>query len=376
MNNRYQSFVPAGYPGDIVYCLEPKNLRSGDKTGLFVFMHGGDRDTPKNFPYERYIGPEGLLFPFLDDFPYITIAPSAPDAVDGKRWNRPGAMEYLNAVIDETLTRYNIDTERIIIGGHSMGGFGAFHLGQLLADRAAGVWCSSGAWLEADFRSMYGTPVYILHGKYDCASNYREAHVEPRHHDWCGVSFGRAAHELMLEYGIEHVYDEHEGGHGFRWEPSQMGVRRFLKWALKQKRQPYTPKIALVTPGGSADPVLIENPRSRWLEINESTEGEIDYDKIMLTGPNVAYTIEEFEAQSYYLAKVRHKGSRIIAENMGDNFFSVTAENVKRFSIYLGEEMGDLTKPFTVECNGVKKVCNPVPDKSTAPYLCKLVIEL
>ena len=207
----------SAYPKDNLYCLEPRGFRPEQKTGLFLFMHGGDRSTPKSAPYDNYIGPGGSLRPFLESLPFITAAPSAPDAPDGKRWKRPGCTEYMEAVIREMESRYNIDQDRIIIGGYSMGGFGAYHQGQLLADRAAGLWLAAGAWLEADFRSMLGTPVYILHGKYDCAAHYSTPHPEPRHHDWCGVSFARAAHELMLRDDIAHVYDEHDGGHAVSW---------------------------------------------------------------------------------------------------------------------------------------------------------------
>ena len=114
----------SAYPKDNLYCLEPRGFRPEQKTGLFLFMHGGDRSTPKSAPYDNYIGPGGSLRPFLESLPFITAAPSAPDAPDGKRWNRPGCTEYLEAVIRKMESRYNIDQDRIIIGGYSMGGFG------------------------------------------------------------------------------------------------------------------------------------------------------------------------------------------------------------------------------------------------------------
>ena len=366
----------SAYPKDNLYCLEPRGFRPEQKTGLFLFMHGGDRSTPKSAPYDNYIGPGGSLRPFLESLPFITAAPSAPDAPDGKRWNRPGCTEYLEAVIREMESRYNIDQDRIIIGGYSMGGCGAYHQGQLLADRAAGLWLAAGAWLEADFRSMLGTPVYILHGKYDCAAHYSTPHPEPRHHDWCGVSFARAAHELMLRDDIAHVYDEHDGGHAVSWEPTQMAVRRFVNWAVRQKRQPFAPRIALVTPRGSADPALEMRPHSRWLELNEAADGEIDFDKIMLTGPNIAHTIDELNAQSYCLTKVRHKGSRILACNDGNNHFTVTAENVKVFTIFTAPGNSDPAKPFTVECNGRKYSCRAGKSDRRPPYTAFIRVEL
>lgn len=180
----------------------------------------------------------------------------------------------------------------------------------------------------------------------------------------------------MLRDDIEHVYDEHDGGHAISWEPTQMAVRRFVNWAVRQKRRPFAPRIALVTPRGSADPALEMRPHSRWLELNEATDGEIDFDRIVLTGPNIAHTIDELNAQSYYLTKVRHKGSRILAGNEGNNHFTVTAENVKVFTIFTAPDNSDLSKPFTVECNGRKYSCRAEESDSRPPYTAFIRVEL
>ena len=180
----------------------------------------------------------------------------------------------------------------------------------------------------------------------------------------------------MLRDDIAHVYDEHDGGHAVSWEPTQMAVRRFVNWAVRQKRQPFAPRIALVTPRGSADPALEMRPHSRWLELNEAADGEIDFDKIMLTGPNIAHSIDELNAQSYSLTKVRHKGSRILACNDGNNHFTVTAENVKVFTIFTAPGNSDPAKPFTVECNGRKYSCRAGKSDRRPPYTAFIRVEL
>ena len=373
-------FSPApGRENGKIYYFVPQEVDLTKPAGLFIFMHGGDRNTPDTAPFDNYLSPEkGSLRPHIDHIPFIVAAASAPEEIDGKRWNRAAAVAALENIIADASSRALIDHDRIIIGGHSMGGFGAYHLGQIFADRAAGVWLSSGAWQIADFRSFYGTPVYILHGKYDCAASYKEFHKEPRHHDWCGVSFGRSADELMTAYGVEHVYDEHDAGHGLRWEAAQLAFRRFLKWAEKQKRQPYAAKCALITPRGSADPEMFDAPRSRYLELLEAGDGTILYDKIHQTGPNIAWTVDDLMQQDYELQTIAMAGSRIIAENCGNNHFKVSAENVKRFAIYLAPEMGDLTRPFTVDCQKHGSfTCLPepleIPEKD---YSAKIIIGL
>ena len=372
-------FSPApGRDEGNIYYFVPDKVDLNAPAGLFIFMHGGDADSPATAPFDNYLNPEtGCLRPHIDHIPFIVAAASAPREIDGKRWNRAAAVKALDAIIADACSRTLIDCDRIIIGGHSMGGFGAYHLGQIFADRAAGVWLSSGAWQIADFRSFYGTPAYILHGKYDCASSYREFHKEPRHHDWCGVSFGRSAHELMTRYDVEHVYDEHDAGHGLRWEAAQLAFRRFLKWAEQQKRQPYARKSALITPRGSADPEMHHAPRCRYLELLEAGNETILFDKIRQTGPNIAWTVDDLLQQNYELETAAISGSRIIAENCGNNHWLISAENVKRFALYLAPQMGNLTKPFTIDCqnHGIFKCNAQALDTPEKDYSARIIID-
>lgn len=369
-------FLPE-YPDRPVYAVIPRRYDPEKPIGLFFFMHGGDASSPPEQPFKLYINEKsGVLQPHIADIPFITVAPAALTAIDGKRWNRHGVVEYILAVIEDACSKFNIDRDRIILGGHSMGGFGAYHNAPLLADKLAGVLLSAGAWLEEDFRGCLGTPLYIMHGKWDCAYHYRGGHCEPRHHDWCGVSFARAAHELMLQYDIEHIYDEHTGGHSLEWEPCQLAFKRFLRWAARQKRNPYASRCAVVMPNGAKDPDLENINRSRWLEITETSPGNITLDKIVLTGPNIAWTVDELEAQSFYLSKSEHPGSRITGENLGNNRFTFTAENISSFTCRLHPEMADLSKELYFTVNGKEYRVTPEADTTHPDYTAKVQLVL
>ena len=348
------------YPDYPVYLHIPGSYDPATPVPLFFFMHGGDKNSPFEAPYRTYLDPEkGTLFPLVKDAPFVTVAPAAPTAKDGKRWNYPGSQEYIEAVIDAVRERINVDEDRMILGGHSMGGFGSYHNGTLLADRFACVLLSAGAWLETDFKAFLGTPVFILHGRYDCGANYRETHVEPRHHDWCGVSFARAAHELMLRDKVAHVYFEHDGGHGLRWEPTQMAFLNFIEYATRFKRDPYPKRCAVISPGGSADPTLEEHLSSRYLRIDKCLPGCVELDKIVLTGPNIAWTVKELNEQSYRLEKIARPGARLVAENAGNNTFVCTAENVAEFTVFLAPSMADVTKDVVLMVNGREYKASP-----------------
>ena len=275
--------------------------------------------------------------------------------------------------------KFSIDRERIIIGGHSMGGF------RLITSGVAGVKRprSAAGWKLSDSAAigcrLLPTPIRLRH---------HARRSSPRHHDWCGTSFARAAHQLMLRDQVDHVYDEHDGGHGLFWEPAQMSLQRFLNWALLQKRQPFAQRTALVTPRGTADPDLPERPFSRWLSIDRALPGEIAFDRINLTGPNVAWTIDELAAQSFFLDQQKRPGARLIAAIDGANHFAVTTENVAAFSIWLHPEMVDLNQPVTVNCNGRALTAQPQPSLLTrlegmrlrrdpaSPYVAKISFDL
>ena len=372
-----EPFFLKEYPDYPVYLHIPEAYSPEKPFPLFFFMHGGDKNTPPEAPFKTYLDPaNGTLFPLVSNAPFVTVAPYAPIAKDGKRWNYPGSVEYIDAVLATVKEKINVDPDRIIFGGHSMGGFGAYHNGTLMADRFSCMLLSAGAWLETDFKAFLGTPVYILHGKYDCAANYKEFHVEPRHHDWCSVDFARAAHELMLRDGVTHVYDEHEGGHGLRWEPAKMAFLRFINYAMHFKRDPYPVRCAVISPAGSADPTLAEHRASRYLRIDKTTPGKVELDKIILHGPNIAWTLQEYLEQHYSLEKIAHEGAKLICTNKGNNSFEVAAENVAEFTLFLSQEMADVTKEFSVTVNERSFKVTPAPLEGHKDYSHQVNISL
>lgn len=381
----YDTPFPGLNTGRIYYFL-PKGIDLSKPAPLLIFMHGGNKKSPDNSP-EKYLDlTSGTMMPTLYDAPFIVAAPSAPllpqDAPKkNSRWCQEGGTKYIEATIDAACKKYKIDRDRVFLGGHSMGGFGAYHLPQLMADKLAGVWMSAGAWYHADFRSLLGTPVFILHGKNDC-SPLKEyvigtASGKGRPHNWTGVSYARAADKLMTKYGIEHVYAEHADGHSIASPGGKAGTIQFMEWTKDKRRAPYANQTALISPCGSWHPTAEPVKKSRWLELIEAKEGQILVDAIKLQGPVVATVPEDLEKQTYTLEKypVEH-GARIIAENLGKNRFKVEAENVKRFAILLAPQMGNLDKPFSVEVQGKTLTLQPEPLANTPDYTARIVVTI
>ena len=141
-----------------VYWYVPDGIDLSRPAALFVFLHGGSTNSPDTAPGNYFSDEKQWLMPDITNAPFIVVAPSAPPAPDGSRWNRDGVSKVIDATIAAAQRKFKIDPDRIFLGGHSMGGYGAYHLGQILADRFAGVWISAGGWWEADYRSFLGTP--------------------------------------------------------------------------------------------------------------------------------------------------------------------------------------------------------------------------
>ncbi len=335
-----------------VYYYVPDGLAHSNRVALLVFLHGGSTHSPDTAPGNYFSAEKNWLMPDIAKAPFVVVAPSAPPAPDGSRWNRDGVSRLIDATIAAAKRKFDIDPDRIFLGGHSMGCYGAYHLGQILADRFAGVWLSAGAWWETDFRAFLGTPVYIQHGARDCSPQpgYSGGHDKPRRHHWCGVSFARAAHELMTRDGVDHVYDEHAEGHSLAFPAAKEAMRRFFAWTDGKRRNPYAKRTALITPCGTKHPDVEQVTRARWLEFAETVPEEMAVDAIVLHGPPIAQTEDDLNRQTYSLTKKYWSvGARIVAENLGGNRFKAETENVKRFRIYLSREMGDLGRPFTVD---------------------------
>src|SRR4029079_2491638 len=76
---------------------------------------------------------------------------------------------YLDAVIDDVEQRYNIDTRRVFVAGHSNGGFMAHRLACDSADRVTGIVSLAGVTWEAAALCQPSAPVAVLqvHGDHD-----------------------------------------------------------------------------------------------------------------------------------------------------------------------------------------------------------------
>lgn len=101
-------------------------------------------------------------------------------------------------VIDLVSKEYKVDSQRVYLMGHSMGGFGAYYLGQKYASKWAAIAPMSGTMANADYHldRLVKVPILVSVGSTETAT----------------AENARAQIEAMKKMGMTTAYVEIEGG--------------------------------------------------------------------------------------------------------------------------------------------------------------------
>ena len=69
-------FSPApGRENGKIYYFVPQEVDLTKPAGLFIFMHGGDRNTPDTAPFDNYLSPEKALFARISIISPLSLPP-------------------------------------------------------------------------------------------------------------------------------------------------------------------------------------------------------------------------------------------------------------------------------------------------------------
>ncbi|MCH5375960.1 MAG: prolyl oligopeptidase family serine peptidase [Planctomycetes bacterium] len=127
---------------------------------LILFLHGsGERGDDLNQVKKH--GPPKIL-ESRKDFPFIVVSPQCPA---GRRWEPFD----LTALLDDVVSRYKVDEDRIYVTGLSMGGFGTWALAARTPDRFAAIVPICGGGEPGWARRLSKIPVWVFHGAKDTA---------------------------------------------------------------------------------------------------------------------------------------------------------------------------------------------------------------
>jgi predicted esterase len=344
------------HPNDLLHFLIPSAYTPTRPIGLLIFMHGGGPGTTREYARSVISDPATDRYSYgmrehFTNSQFIVVAPSAPwNEQSSARWNLPEADEYISSVIRECRYRFNIDRDHVFLGGHSMGGFGAYHLCQRLADRIAGGVFYAGAWRTARWGNMVGTPLFIRHGTNDAVPPGTTGKTaRPRYTD---VFYASAASRLLTMAGADHVYAEDEGGHSIR--AAGVSLRQLEIWMRDQRRNPFAPEVIALSPRGWNALRDTPTPHHRWVTIHEIGDGALPFDEVQRTGPGPGWkeSRASFLQQGFKLTRRNARAGQVEATNHGDNRLTVDTENVKRLSLWFHPQMLDFAKPLQIKLNG------------------------
>jgi predicted peptidase len=136
----------------------PAHYDQKDKWPLLLFLHGaGERGSDLNL-VKRH-GPPKLIGQGKS-FPLIVVTPQCP--ID-RTWQ---PLE-LTALLDDVVTKHNVDQDRIYVSGLSMGGFGTWELAAYAPERFAAIVPICGGGEAFWTKRMTHLPVWAFHGAKD-----------------------------------------------------------------------------------------------------------------------------------------------------------------------------------------------------------------
>jgi len=274
--------------------------------GLVVCLHGA------GFTGDAYLDRwQGRL---SDE--YILVCPTYPAGA----WFTRRAEDLVLSVIQTVRARYHVDPDRIFLTGMSNGGIGTWLIGMHDAPMFAGLApMASGldSVLMPFLANLRNTPVYIIHGAKD--------QVMP-------VDLSRSISRELASLGYEHVYREHQqehpmaGGHFF----SREEVPDLVAWFDKQRRNPLPTTLTLVREARHFQPF-------GWVRIDA-------------TDPIAAFSDDLTDKRD---EKIRGREyARLDAAIVTPNRIDVKTERVRRYSLFLNDQLVDTSRSLLVRTNG------------------------
>lgn len=282
--------------------------------GLVICLHGA------GFTGDVYL--ERWQTRLGDD--YLLACPTYPSGA----WFTRRAEELVLATIQHVRRRYHVDPDRIFLTGMSNGGIGAWLIGMHHASLFAGIAPMASGLDEAlmpFLANLRNTPIYIIHGAKD--------QVMP-------VELSRSISRELGALGYPHVYREHQrehpiaGGHYFPREE----LPDLVAWLNGRRREPLPARLTLVREASHFQPFC-------WLRI-ETTDAIAAFSEDLVDKRD-----ERIKHREY---------AKLDAAIVGANRIEVKAERVQRYSLFLNDQLIDVSKPLTVVTNGHVSFEGPV----------------
>jgi len=143
--------------------LPDQYLESKVHWPLILFLHGaGERGD--DLEKVKIHGPPKLIAREGREFPFVIVSPQCPE---DDWWSNELQIETLNVLLNDIISRYRIDKQRIYVTGLSMGGFGTWRLAIEYPDKFAAIAPICGKGNPAKAARISHLPVWVFHGADD-----------------------------------------------------------------------------------------------------------------------------------------------------------------------------------------------------------------
>ena len=224
------------------------------------------------------------------------------------------------AILRKVSAEYQIDPDRIFLTGMSNGGVGAWIIGMHHADLFAGIAPMASGIDDVLFpfvENLSNTQVYVIHGAED--------RIMP-------VQLSRDLVKEMERLGVHYHYREHHwthphaGGHFF---PRQE-LPDLISWFDGQKRQPLPRHVSLVRDATHLTPFY-------WARID-------------MTEQIAAFTENLIDSRDEYITDGIY--AKLDASIERPNSVVVNTLRVRRYTLFLNDELVDFSQPIGVKTNG------------------------
>ena len=166
MGQQPQSFekeITKTIKADYLLYLPDEYQKSKTDWPLILFLHGAGERGDELKKVEMH-GPPKLIAKDGKQFPFVIVSPQCPE---NGWWDSELQIDVLNNLLDEIVSQYRIDKDKIYVTGISMGGFGTWSLACEYPDRFAAIApiCGKGSPEKAE--KIKHLPVWVFHGAKD-----------------------------------------------------------------------------------------------------------------------------------------------------------------------------------------------------------------
>jgi len=142
----------------------PEDYHKSEKNfPLILFLHGaGERgDNPEMV---KTHGLPDLIWNQGKKFPFVIVCPQCPKF---GWWSREPQVSILNALLDDIISSYRIDKDRVYLTGLSMGGFGTWEFASSYPEKLTAIAPICGGGNPRNAEKMKHLPIWVFHGERD-----------------------------------------------------------------------------------------------------------------------------------------------------------------------------------------------------------------